>query len=149
MCTYLPNKGSRQSPHLMLCTEKELHNLSLNFEFPHLCVCERFLYSHDQSAYFAAGKYVDRSWEYINCSQTHKCWNWDWGRSIPFLGIHKWDFLCSVKHKVKTTDIHLIPHWLLLTRRTHNAISTLILPTIFLFLPSIVKSQNARDVSIA
>jgi hypothetical protein len=27
------------------------------------------------SAYFAAGKYVDRSWEYINRSQTHECGN--------------------------------------------------------------------------
>ncbi len=25
----------------------------------------------------AAGKYVDRSWEYINGSQTHECRNWD------------------------------------------------------------------------
>jgi hypothetical protein len=28
-------------------------------QFPHSCVCERFIYSHDQSAYSAAGKYVD------------------------------------------------------------------------------------------
>ncbi len=42
-----------------------------------------------------ARKYVDRSWEYINSSQTHACGNWDWGRAIPFLGIHKWDFRCS------------------------------------------------------
>jgi hypothetical protein len=27
------------------------------------------MYSQDRSAYSAAGKYVDRSWEYINCSQ--------------------------------------------------------------------------------
>ncbi len=45
--------------------------------FPHSCVCERFIYSHDQSAYSAAGKYVDQSWEYINRSQTHDCGNWD------------------------------------------------------------------------
>ncbi len=24
------------------------------------------------------------------------CGNWDWGRAIPFLGIHKWYFCCSV-----------------------------------------------------
>jgi hypothetical protein len=35
------------------------------------------------STYSAAGKYVDRSWEYINRSQTHKCGNWDWSRAIP------------------------------------------------------------------
>jgi hypothetical protein len=48
-----------------------------------------YVYFHDQSAYSAAGKYEDRSWEYINRSQTQECGNWDWGRAIPFLGIHK------------------------------------------------------------
>ncbi len=34
-------------------------------------VCERFIYSHDRSAYSPSGiKYVDRSWEYINRSRT-------------------------------------------------------------------------------
>ncbi len=47
-------------------------------------------------AYSTSGKYVERSWEYINPSQIHECGNWDWGRAIPFLGIHKWDFRCSV-----------------------------------------------------
>ncbi len=32
-------------------------------QFPHSCVCERFIYSHNRSAYSAAGKYVDWSWE--------------------------------------------------------------------------------------
>jgi hypothetical protein len=41
-------------------------------------------------------KYVDRSWDYINRSQTHECGNWGWGRAIPRKGIHKWDFRCSV-----------------------------------------------------
>ncbi len=45
---------------------------------------------------FCCRKYVDRSWEYINCSQTHECGNWDWDRAIPRKGIHKWDFICSV-----------------------------------------------------
>ncbi len=43
MCTYLPNKGSRQSPNLMLCTEKELHGLSLNFHI-HVSVSVSDLY---------------------------------------------------------------------------------------------------------
>jgi hypothetical protein len=43
--------------------------------FPHLCVCGRFIYLHDRSAYSATGKYVDRSWEYINRSQTQECGN--------------------------------------------------------------------------
>ncbi len=45
-------------------------------------------YSRDSKLYL--------SWEYINCSQTHDCGNWDWGCTIPFLGIHKWNFPCSV-----------------------------------------------------
>ncbi len=38
-------------------------------------------------AYSAAGKYVDRSWKYLKHTQTHECGTWDWGSSIPFLGI--------------------------------------------------------------
>ncbi len=45
---------------------------------------------------FCWRKYVNRSWDYINRSQTHECENWDWGRAIPRRGIHKWDFNCSV-----------------------------------------------------
>ncbi len=41
------------------------------------------------SAYFAAGKYVDRIWKYMNRSQTYECGNWDWGRAIPFQGIYE------------------------------------------------------------
>ncbi len=41
-------------------------------------------------------KYVDRSLDYINHSQTHECGNWGWGHTIPRKGIHKWDFHCSV-----------------------------------------------------
>jgi hypothetical protein len=29
--------------------------------------------------------------KHINRSQTHGCGNWDWGCTIPFLGIHKWN----------------------------------------------------------
>ncbi len=43
-------------------------------------------------AYSAAGKYVDRSWKYINHTQTHECGTWDWGRAIPFLGIFVLNF---------------------------------------------------------
>ncbi len=38
---------------------------------------------------------VDRSWEYINRSQTHECGNGDWGRAISRKGIHKQDLRCS------------------------------------------------------
>ncbi len=49
------------------------------------------------SDYFAAAKYVDRSREYRNRSETYECRNWDWGRAIPFLGIHKFDFWYSAE----------------------------------------------------
>ncbi len=56
-------------------------------QFPHLCVCERFKYSQDRSAYFLQqNKQNDRS-EYINRSQTHECGICDCGRAIPFLRI--------------------------------------------------------------
>ncbi len=44
---------------------------------------------------FCWRKYVDRSWDYINRSQTHECGNWGWCRAILRKGIHKWDFRCS------------------------------------------------------
>jgi hypothetical protein len=37
---------------------------------------------------FCWRKYVDRSWDYINRSQKHECWNWGWGHAIPRKGIH-------------------------------------------------------------
>ncbi len=52
---------------------------------------------------FCWRKYVDRSWDYINRPQTHKCWNWGWGRAIPRKGIYKGDFRCSV-HVVLNTQ---------------------------------------------
>ncbi len=70
-----------------------------------ICVCERFIYSHDRSAFSTAGKYVDRSWEYIIRSQTHECGNWDWGRAIPRKEIHKLDFRCSARHGSHNTTL--------------------------------------------
>ncbi len=62
--------------------EKELRGLCPNFQF--MCLWAIY-YSYDRSAYSAAGKYVDQSWEYINISQIHEYGNWDWGRAIPWL----------------------------------------------------------------
>jgi hypothetical protein len=38
---------------------------------PHSCACERVIHSHDRSAYPAAEKYVDESWEYVSIAQRH------------------------------------------------------------------------------
>jgi hypothetical protein len=40
-------------------------------------ICERFLYCQNWSAYLAAAKYADRSWECTNLSQIHECGNWE------------------------------------------------------------------------
>ncbi len=53
------------------------------------------IYFQNWSVSIAAAKYVNQSCEYINSPQTHECRNWDWGRAIPFPGIHKWDFRYS------------------------------------------------------
>jgi hypothetical protein len=39
------------------------------------CVREGVINYHERSAYSAAGKYVDQSWEYVNHSQIHECGN--------------------------------------------------------------------------
>jgi hypothetical protein len=49
-------------PEMKLLFPKQ-NNVS---QFLHAYICERFLYIQDRSAYSAAVKYVDRSWEYLN-----------------------------------------------------------------------------------
>ncbi len=49
---------------------------------------------------FCTRKYVDRSGDSINRSQTHE------GRAIPRKGIHKWDFRCSVDLLYLKSSIH-------------------------------------------
>ncbi len=62
-----------------------------------MCLWAIYIFQQsDYLFYWRKIQYVDRSWEYINRSQTHECGNWDWGLAISFLGIHKWDFRCSV-----------------------------------------------------
>ncbi len=92
--TYIPRKGIARPKS----------------QFPHSSVCERFIYSHDRSAYSAAGKYVDRSCEYILCSQTHGCGNWDSYRAIPRKGIHIWVFRCSALISKNWTDMTKTMH---------------------------------------
>ncbi len=79
--------------------EKEYRGLSPNF-YIHVSVSNIYLPTIGLPI-FCWRKYVDRSWDYINRSQTHECWNWGWGRAIPRKGIHKWDFRCSVKDSDK------------------------------------------------
>ncbi len=79
-------------------------------QFPHSCMCLWAIYIFPRSVcLFCRRKYVDRSWNYINRSQTHECGNWGWGRAIPRKGIHKWDFRCSAVDKMAGL---VAPGWL-------------------------------------
>ncbi len=64
----------------------------------HSCVCEQFIY---RSAFSAAGKYVDRSWEYINHSQTMNVEIGTEAAQFQGNGIQKWDFSCSAQKQKK------------------------------------------------
>ncbi len=105
---------------MKLLFPKENYNVMSPFPTLILYICERFIQFQDRSAFSAAGKYVDRSWEYVNRSQTHEYEkyvkeyeNWDWGRAIPRKGIHKWDFHSSVGSAWPVVDLWFFP-WLLL-----------------------------------
>jgi hypothetical protein len=76
----------------------KLGGLVPNFHIP-VSVCDLHIYSYAQSAYFAAAKKVDRSWEYINRFHTQECRNRERGRAVSFLGIFVSNFrdsVCSV-----------------------------------------------------
>jgi hypothetical protein len=78
----------------MYSHKKELRSLSPYFHIHvSVSVCD---VSHDQSTYFPAAEYADRSWEYINRTPKHECMNWDCGRAVPFMGIYVSNFRCSI-----------------------------------------------------
>ncbi len=65
-------------------------------QFPHSCVCERFIYSHDWSAYFSAGNMWTDPGKTVYKSLTDT-WMWKLGlrQAIHRNGIHQWFFRCS------------------------------------------------------
>jgi hypothetical protein len=50
-----------------------------------MCLWTIYIFPESVHIFSCGRELVDRSWEYINRSQTHECGNWDWGRTIPFL----------------------------------------------------------------
>ncbi len=53
-------------------------------QFPHSCICERFIKSLDLSIYFLKeNRQVDHG-NILIASQTHECGNWHCGHAIPF-----------------------------------------------------------------
>jgi hypothetical protein len=65
---------------------KQKYNVLSPKSYIHISV--RYLYISSIVSLFCCSKYVDGSWEYINCSQTHECGIWDWGRAISRKVIH-------------------------------------------------------------
>ncbi len=61
-----------------------------------MCLWANYIFSR-WVCLFCWRKYVDRSWEYINRSQTHECRNWGCGRAIPRKGIFKRNCRCSAR----------------------------------------------------
>jgi hypothetical protein len=47
-------------------------------QFPHSCVCERFIYSQDQSTYLAAENKTDRSWKYTSINLSKILYMYEW-----------------------------------------------------------------------
>jgi hypothetical protein len=71
--------------------EKELRGLSPNFHIQFMgVVSDLYIPRISPHIFLQQNGQVDRSWEYINRSQTHECGNFDWGRAIPFLWILVW-----------------------------------------------------------
>ena len=75
---------------------KQYYNVLSPSSYTHISVRDLYISRIGLPILLQENMYVDRSWEYINRSQTHECGNWDWGHAIPRKGIHKWDFRCSV-----------------------------------------------------
>ncbi len=73
-------------------------------QFSDSCVCERIIIPR-WSCRFCWRKYVDRSWEYVNRSQTHECRNWGWGRAIPRKGTYD--------YKILRTFVQIRHFWIL------------------------------------
>ncbi len=74
---------------MKLLFPKQNYNVLSPSSYTHISVRGLYTYFQHRSAYSAAGKYLDWSWEYMNRSQTHECGYWDWDRAIPRKGIHK------------------------------------------------------------
>jgi hypothetical protein len=77
--------------------EKELRGLSLNFHI-HESVSDLYIPAISLPILLQENRWTAPWNIYVNISQIHKGGKWDVGCAIPFLGIHKWDFLCSVRH---------------------------------------------------
>ncbi len=70
-----------------------------------ICLWAIYIFPRSVSLYILLQEHMwtDSGSARVNRSQTHECGNWEWGRAIPFLVIHKWDFHCSVEKQPTET----------------------------------------------
>jgi hypothetical protein len=71
-------------------------------QFPHLCICERFIYYHDRSTCSRIGGPILGTYT-VNRLQKHKCRNWDWSHAVSFLGI----FVSNFRYIVFAVWVHV------------------------------------------
>ncbi len=71
-----------------------LRGLSPNFHI-HVSARDFYIPAMGPPILLRENMWTDPGNIYKPLTQTHECGNWDWGRAIPFLGIHKWDFCGS------------------------------------------------------
>ncbi len=100
------SSGRAGGPWLLHCKDKmpkiwtkyyQKRNIGVSVPFStFMCLWANYIFPQ-WVCLFCRRKYVDRSWEYINRSQTHECGNWGWGRAIPRKGIYKRNCCCSVE----------------------------------------------------
>ncbi len=62
---------------MKLLFPKQNYNVLSPSSYTLISVRDIYMCFQERSAYSAAGKYVDQSWEYINRSQTDECGNWN------------------------------------------------------------------------
>ncbi len=85
--------------------EMELRGLSPNFHI-HVSVGDLYIPTIGLPILLQETMWTDRGTYTVSRSQIHKCGNWDWGRAIPFLKMHKWDFRCNVAYSKDSALIH-------------------------------------------
>ncbi len=91
-----------------LFPEKELRGHSPNFQI-HVSVSDFYIPTIDLPILLQ--DFVDRSWEYMNRSQTHEYRNWDWGRAIPRKGYINGIFVAVQKTKPWPNCLKVLTCW--------------------------------------
>jgi hypothetical protein len=90
--------------------EKELCGISPNW---HIQVSVSELYIPRIGAHIFLQQNRQTDTGNIQIAHRHiECWNWNWGRAIPFLGIHKMGFSlqCSLRAQPTSLDRSLLAH---------------------------------------